>query len=66
MPRVAAKSILVRCLGPGKEHKFKSTDPRRRRVCDNCTKKLAAIRVARTGEAVHDPERTPMHHSRAD
>lgn len=31
----------VRCLGPGPEHTFLSTDPARNRICPACARKLA-------------------------
>ncbi len=40
----------VRCLGPGKEHSFRSTDPIRHRICDACTAKIKAM-SPRAGDA---------------
>ena len=34
---------VVRCLGPGREHTFRSPDPAHRRLCARCT--LAVERV---------------------
>lgn len=33
----------VRCLGPGPEHLFLSTDPRKNRVCEPCRKKMQSV-----------------------
>lgn len=34
------KRLKIRCLGPGKEHHFASSDPKRNRVCRACKAKL--------------------------
>ncbi len=36
----APPTVWVRCLGLGDEHKFRSPDPKRCRVCPACRRKL--------------------------
>ncbi len=35
----------VRCLGPGEEHWFLSSDRCKHRICNRCAKKLAYLRA---------------------
>lgn len=42
-PNPHAKPGLVRCLGPGREHKFKSGDVLRERICKACREKMAGV-----------------------
>ena len=37
------KRTLVRCLGPGKEHNFYSSDPATNRICAKCSAKLNLV-----------------------
>ena len=38
------RRFKVRCLGPGREHTFMSTDPVRNRVCERCQEKIRQVR----------------------
>lgn len=42
-PVKPTKTVLVRCLGPGKEHKFQSRDRTNERVCKACREKLMSV-----------------------
>lgn len=48
-------TTLVRCLGPGKDHFFKSRDKTRNRICESCEKKIREVSVMARGPIV--PER---------
>lgn len=38
---------LIRCLGPGPEHRFMSHNPKRNRICPKCTEAIKLIREER-------------------
>ncbi len=38
--------VLVRCLGPGKEHEFLSVDPKTNRICESCQAKVRAANLS--------------------
>lgn len=40
---MAVERVEIKCLGPGKPHKFMSTDPRYNRLCDKCRKYAEAF-----------------------
>ena len=38
--------VVVRCLGPGDEHTFRSLDPKMNRVCPKCAARIAALNLS--------------------
>lgn len=38
--------VVVRCLGPGDEHTFRSVDPKVNRMCSKCAAKIAAMNLS--------------------
>lgn len=39
-PRRGKPGVMRRCLGPGREHLFRSPDPMAVRICNACKKKI--------------------------
>lgn len=51
-----AAKVVVRCLGPGEEHTFRSGDPTSERVCKGCREKLKTLSATAREKSVRSPE----------